>query len=335
MPATSAQALWSLQSLTPVAQSNLELHTALSAAGDVYIGGPPGAFNWPLPTNTIGDTSSEELLVSKLDASGNPLYATAIGGTSAGSLTLDVAGDLYVYGCAEAKGFATTSGAFNGSAYVNSGDFVCKLSAADGSIVFCSFPGTGGFENGGLTADSMGNVYFAESPLLNSPSPTQGALALGMQLVQVTKLGPMGAIVYRAQFSGATGTASPTSIAVDAQGDVWVAGYTTPGFPTTANAVLPSSPQSPAGFLAELNPSGSALSYSTFTDGRGVYAQIAVDSIGAIYETDVTAAGVGILRKYSRGGTSIRGRNRDIYRTLLCSDLPESPDCHSIKQCRK
>src|SRR5215467_13697711 len=34
-------------------------------------------------------------------------------------------------------------------------------------------------------------------------------------------------------------------------------------FPTTPNALLPSAPQSSAGFLAEPNPSGTALLYST------------------------------------------------------------------------
>jgi hypothetical protein len=60
-----------------------------------------------------------------------------------------------------------------------------------------------------------------------------------------------------------------------------------------------------AGFLAELNPSGSALLYSTFTGGLGMGAQIALDSTGAIYEADVTPAGVAILQKYSPGGTAI------------------------------
>jgi hypothetical protein len=164
VPTMSAQTLWSLQSLTPVVQSSGALSSALSASGDVYIAGPPGAFTWPQPTNSIGSTNSEEFLVSRLDASGKPLYATAIGGAFGGSLTLDAAGNLYFYGSADAKAFATTPGAANASAYVSSGDFVCKLSPTDGSIIFCSFPGMGVFV-GLLTADSNGNVYFTESPL--------------------------------------------------------------------------------------------------------------------------------------------------------------------------
>jgi uncharacterized protein (TIGR03437 family) len=305
-----AQPPWSLQSLTPVVQSSGLIHAAVSATGDVYIAGPPGAFTWPQPTNTIGDTSSEALLVSKLDPSGNPLYATAIGGTGVAFLALDGAGNLYVYGgYADGEAFATTAGAFDAGADVSSGDFVCKLNAADGSILFCSFPGTAGGETGGFTADSMGNVYFAEippTPIYDYPlNATEGALALGTRSVQVTKLSPIGAIVYRAEFGGTQEPAGSASIAVDAQGDVWVAGSAYPDFPTTPNALLPSAPQSPAGFLTELNPSGSALLYSTFTDGLGIDAQIALDGTGAIYLADFNTADVGILRKYSPGGTAL------------------------------
>jgi uncharacterized protein (TIGR03437 family) len=240
----------------------------------------------------------ETTLVSKLDASGNPLYVTAIGGAS-GVLSLDAAGNLYVSGGANPKAFATTPGASNASA---PGGFVCKLRAVDGSILFCSLF-VKAIES--FTADPMGNVYFSTGGSTPSVAPTQGALALGTQSVQVTKLNPVGGIVYVAEFSGPQGHGSPTSVAADAQGNVWVAGHADADFPTTPNALLPSAPQSGAGFLAELNPSGTALLYSSFTDGTGRNAQIALDGDGNVYETDSTTAGGAILRKYSPGGAAI------------------------------
>jgi uncharacterized protein (TIGR03437 family) len=132
----------------------------------------------------------------------------------------------------------------------------------------------------------------------------------------VTKLDPVGAIVYVAEFSGAQGYGSPTSVAADAQGNVWVAGHADADFPTTPNALLPSAPQSSAGFLAELNPSGTALLYSTFTDGPGWNAQIALDGAGNVYETDGTLAGSAILRKYSPGGAAILYR-QDFANSML------------------
>ena len=305
-PVTRAQTPWSLQNLRPLTQYT-SLSTALSPNGDVYIAGPPVGFHWPQPTRTIGDTSSEEILISKLDASGNPIYVTVIGGAPSGFLALDAAGNLYVYGNgANASTFATTPGAFSAKASVTFGDYVCKLHAADGSILFCSFLETSGlFGTGSLAADPMGNVYFAESGPTHYATPTQGALALGARAVQVTKLDPVGAIIYRAEFSGPQGKGYPTNIAADAEGDVWVTGYAAPDFPTTPDALLPSTPQTIAGFLSKLNPSGTALLYSTFTDGFGSAARVAVDGVGNVYETDGTNAGTAILRKYSPEGTAM------------------------------
>src|SRR5215468_3917728 len=119
VPVTRAQPPWSLQSLRPLTQYT-SLSTALSSNGDVYIAGPPVGFHWPQPTRTIGDTGFEEILVSKLDASGNPVYVTAIGGAPSAFLALDTTGVLYVYGNgANARAFATTQGASNASASVN------------------------------------------------------------------------------------------------------------------------------------------------------------------------------------------------------------------------
>ena len=262
---------------------------------------------WPQPTNSIGDTSSvETTLVSKLDASGDPLYVTAIGGAGGTLLALDAAGNLFVSGrSGDPKAFVTTPGAFNAGANLEFGSFVCKLRAVDGSILFCSLTPNAPSGISGLTADPMGNVYFSTSEPTPSVGATQGALSLGTRSVQVTKLDPVGALVYRAEFSGPQEHGSPTTVAADAQGNVWVAGHADVDFPTTPNALLPSAPQSGAGFLAELNPSGTALLYSTFTDGSGRNAQIALDGGGNVYETDSTETGGAILRKYSPGGAAI------------------------------
>ncbi len=301
------QSLWNLQSLRPLTQSKGGLYTAVSSNGDVYIAGPPSAFNWPRPSSTIGDTNGSVVLVSKLDRSGNPLYATTIGGANVTGLALDSAGNLFTYGGADGKAFATTQGAFNGSAGVTGGDFVCKLRASDGSILFCSLPGTDGNESGGFTVDSLGNAYFAEVPVSRYADPTQGALAIGTRACQVTKLDPVGALIYRAEFSGLTGIAQPSSIAADGQGNVWIAGNASGDFPTTPDALLPAPAKNVGflpGFLAKLNSSGTALLYSTFTD-PWLLEQIVLDRAGNIYESALAATGTAILRKYNPIGTAV------------------------------
>jgi len=65
-------------------------------------------------------------------------------------------------------------------------------------------------------------------------------------------------------------------IALDSAGNVYVAGYTmSSDFPATARV---GSSASPRGFVAKLNPQGTALLYSTYIDPAG--ARLAVDRAG-------------------------------------------------------
>src|SRR6266403_1978684 len=87
------------------------------------------------------------------------------------------------------------------------------------------------------------------------------------------------------------------AIAVDSSGDAFVAGQTvTVDFPTTSGAVVTSkNPNSGAAYVAELNPAGTQLLYSTYLCGTITNSSestfgIAVDSTGKIYVTGLTFA---------------------------------------------
>lgn len=85
------------------------------------------------------------------------------------------------------------------------------------------------------------------------------------------------------------------SIAVDGSGDVYVTGDTTsPDFPTTSGAYSTKFPSSCTGkcidgFVAKLNPAGTALIYSTFLGGASG-SGIAVDAAGNAYVTGTTTS---------------------------------------------
>jgi len=87
------------------------------------------------------------------------------------------------------------------------------------------------------------------------------------------------------------------AIAVDSSGDAFVAGQTvTVDFPTTSGAVVTSkNPNSGAAYVAELNPAGTQLLYSTYLCGAITNPAesafgVAVDSTGKIYVTGMTFA---------------------------------------------
>jgi hypothetical protein len=115
----------------------------------------------------------------------------------------------------------------------------------------------------------------------------------------VAKLNPTGTAVIYATYLGNGGDGG-TGIAVDAFGDAYVIaeGGTVP---TTANAIG-SSPNSndSTDFVAELNPTGSALNYATYLPGTadGQYISyslagaITVDGTGNIYVDGTAGSGL-------------------------------------------
>ena len=87
-------------------------------------------------------------------------------------------------------------------------------------------------------------------------------------------------------------SADALAIAVDASGNAYITGRATSGiFPTTPGSLKPnSSSDIPDAFVTKLNPTGSALVYSTFLGGNGqdVGNSIAVDASGNAYVTGNT-----------------------------------------------
>ncbi len=176
----------------------------------------------------------------------------------------------------------------------------------------------GGSNNDGafaVTTDKSGNAYVAGLTASTDFAAATGALAAPKKTVPATsafvaKLNAAGQLQYLA-YLGGSGEDSALAIAVDAAGNAYVTGGTTSrDFPTTAGVVqsayggtggssLPPS-FNPGGdvFVAKLNPTGSALVYSTYLGGRGKdqgYG-IAVDGAGNAYvagSTDSTATSTG------------------------------------------
>jgi uncharacterized protein (TIGR03437 family) len=164
-----------------------------------------------------------------------------------------------------------------------------------------------GYPYAGLGTDALGNVYVVGStkslsfPVKNA-AQSQSA-SPGSYDVFVTKFDPSGNIVYSTYFGGNADDIA-RAVAVDAAGDVYVAGTTaSTDFPTTPGSYSPSlpPPQTPgytsspgAIFLFKLNPDGS-LGYSTYFTSASASATpqaIAVDDTGSVYLTGYTYGGV-------------------------------------------
>jgi hypothetical protein len=161
----------------------------------------------------------------------------------------------------------------------------------------------GGSDTGyAIAADAAGNAYVTGTT--NSPTfpITSGAFQpglLGASNAFVSKLNSLGTALVYSTYLGGGGDDTGYAIAVDTNGDAYVTGNTTSSdFPTTPGAFQ----KAFAGgcysgnllcgdaFVTEINPTGTALVYSTFLGGASydVGYGIALDSANSAYVTGNT-----------------------------------------------
>jgi len=118
----------------------------------------------------------------------------------------------------------------------------------------------------------------------------------------VAKFDSAGQLIY-ASYLGGRGEDEGLAIAVDVAGNAWVTGYTSsPDFPVTANGLqktyaggtlitpLTMPPYQGDAFVAEVNPTGTALIYSSLLGGTGadVATAITLDPLGRVVISGAT-----------------------------------------------
>ena len=155
-----------------------------------------------------------------------------------------------------------------------------------------------------IAVDAAGNAYVAGVTTSADFPVTQGALqttydACGpanCDAAFVTKLNASGTALLYSTYLGGAGGAYANALAVDGSGNAYIAGIATTGFPVTPGAFQTTNGSFPNGanaFVTKLNPTGSALVYSTYLGGGTSYlggdsaAALAVDNAGNAYVAGV------------------------------------------------
>ncbi len=143
----------------------------------------------------------------------------------------------------------------------------------DPTLVYSTLLGGDGDDQGNAIAvDQDGNVYitgYTDSD--NFPETGDGVPGnLGSQNIFVSELNAAGTALVYSTYVGADGTSEANGIAVDSAGDAYITGSTdSDDFPTTAGAFqTESNGDGGNAFVAKLNPTGSALVYSTYLGRR-------------------------------------------------------------------
>jgi hypothetical protein len=277
---------------------------AVDAAGSAYVMGDTSAADFPTTPGALQPAlrGDDDAFVAKLNPAGTALvYATFLGGTDqeqGRAIALDAAGAAWVAGTTLSTNFPTTPGALQRTYRGGITDaFVAKLNPAGSALVYATFlGGRSNDEASGVALDAAGAVYVAGITLSPDFPTTPGVLqpAPHGQDAFVAKLNPTGTALVYATFLGGAADDYAYAVAVDAAGSAYVPGWTrSPDFPTTLGAPQPTRRGGRfEGFVAKLNPAGTALVYSTYLGGSGEDGvnAIALDATGAAYVTGSTSS---------------------------------------------
>ncbi len=304
-----------------------EDQAALVDPTGIYTAGTTSSANFPTTPGAFstrlggGGAATDNCFVSKFNPQMSALiYSTYIGGSNTDAenlLWLAPDGTVYLTGPTNSHDFPTTPNAFSTQYNLDAAQkaFILHLSAAGNSLIFSTYLGGSIDEDAyDMWVDLNSNVYVTgttesfDFPV--TPQAFQQNYGGGVNDAFVTKLDPTGSrLIYSTYLGGGGaeavqnpqgGQAPPqiriffgTRIAVDLAGNAYVAGVTTGSFPTTAGAYSRTNKGgSGDGFLAKLNPDGSALVAATLLGGTGFDAitSLQVDPSGNVLVGGVTGS---------------------------------------------
>ena len=271
------------ESMTIDGQGDLVLHTS---AGDVMEDAPvvyqeSGGIRQPVSGQFVVEGDGQVGFALGAYDHTQPLvidpvlsYSTYLGGTGLDQsygIAVDAAGNAYVTGTTDSADFPTTTGAFQTTSGGGYDAFVTKLNPTGTALVYSTYLGGTSVDFGEhIAVDRAGNAYVTGYTTSTNFPTTVGAFQTtsgGGYDAFVTKLNPTGTVVY-STYLGGSGDEIGWGIAVDTAGYAYVTGQTdSTDFPTTTGAFQTTSGGGYDAFVTKLNPTGTALVYSTYLGG--------------------------------------------------------------------
>ena len=292
---------------------------AADAAGNVYVSGTTGAFDFPVVNQIPGacqgtcSTSFETVYVTKINAAGTALvYSSLIGGSNLDEgfgIAVDGSGNAYLSGSTSSSDFPQVNpipGACVGTCGTGAGDaFVTKVSVAGDALVYSSLLGGSNNDSAfAIAVDGSGDAYVTGStdstdfPQFN---PILGA-CLGTcetssfpQNAFVTEINAAGnGFIYSSYLAG-SGFTEGFGIAADSAGNAYVTGVTISSDFPRINQIAgicsgTCGTGSSDGFATKISAQGASVAYSSVFGGSGfdIGFAIAVDGAGNAYLTGTT-----------------------------------------------
>jgi hypothetical protein len=270
---------------------------AIDTAGNAYLTGMTDSTDFPVTPGAFDTTLNDsfDAFVVKLDAAGQLVYATYLGGTmldQGSKIAVDTAGNAYIAGYTYSTDFPVSPDAYDPD--YNGGNidaFVSKLNSEGSHLLYSTYlGGTADDYGGGITVDGQGNAYmtgYTES--FNFPT-TDGAYDTDYNTegdVVAVKINPAGDDLLYSTYIGAIAFEAAYGIGVDDDNSLYLSGITySADFPVTDDAYdVGYNGGLTDAFVLKLLPDGSDLAYSSylggndFEDARG----LAVTGAGDVY----------------------------------------------------
>ncbi|MEW5977242.1 MAG: DNRLRE domain-containing protein [Acidobacteriota bacterium] len=286
--------------------------------GNAYVVGRTTSVNFPRlnPFQSIAPGGVNEdgeryydAFVTKFNAAGDGLvYSTYLGGSledHGTGIAIDDGGHAYITGSTYSTDFPTANAiqpSWGGGAprsgrpYLDA--FVTKLSPAGNSLIYSTYLGGNNDDLGNaIIVDIEGNVYITgstKSPNLPVFSAWQTTLR-GVSDGFLAKINAAGSAFVFSSYLGGTQDDWCVDVALDNQGNSYVAGNTTSSDFPAVNALQPTYGGAGItgggdGFVTKFNSSGTDVVFSTYLGGNDSdsVASIAVDGWGKVYVSGST-----------------------------------------------
>ena len=278
--------------------------SAVDATGNVYT---TGSFNGTVDFDpgagvyNLTSDSTNNIFISKLDASGNFVWAkmmSGIGSSDSGagiSIVVDATDNVYTIGY-----FSGTIDFDPGAGIVNltgGGIFISKLDASGNFVWAKNIGGTGSTNGYSIAVDATDNVYttgYFDGTIDFDPGVgTFNLISSGVSNTFISKLDSSGNFIW-AKNIGGTGSstyADALSIAVDAMENVYTTGYFggTVDFDPGAGIVNLTASGGYNTFISKLDASGNFVwarnMGGTGSTANSVGNSIAIDAVGNVYTT--------------------------------------------------
>lgn len=281
---------------------------ALGASREVYVTGATASTDFPIANpfqSTFGGGTFDAFLArvnTTANGAASLVYSTYLGGSGQDrgvGIALDSSRRIYVTGRTASSDFPTSSPLQTANAGGTYDAYVAKLSASGGALLYSTYLGGGGDDQGiDIAVDDGDNAYVTGSTTsVNFPTTagtfdsscgTDGFCNGGNMDVFVTKVNSAGnSLAYSTYLGGGSYEASQ-GIAVNAAGCAHVTGYT-----DSTNFPLANPFQSTCGcgggfveaFVTKMDPAGGGILYSSYLGGNssdyGI--EIALDNSGVVY----------------------------------------------------